>query len=306
MSDIFTEIDKLKRERNAVIMAHYYQDPDIQDVADFVGDSLALAQHAKKIEEDVILFCGVHFMCETAKIMNPEKRVIFPDKNAGCSLAESAPASVVEKWVNNHPQYTVISYINCSAEVKALSDIICTSSNAEKIINSLPIDEKILFLPDRFLGSFLNSKTNRHMRLWNGSCHVHEMFSAREVVQLKSQYPDALVLAHPECSIEVLVHADHIGSTTSIINYSMESKAQTFIIATEPGVIHQMKKQNNGKTYIPLPANNGCSCNECPHMRLNTLEKMVFALENMVPEIKINKNLRLKALKPLERMLALS
>lgn len=306
MSDIFTEIDKLKRERNAVIMAHYYQDPDIQDVADFVGDSLALAQHAKKIEEDVILFCGVHFMCETAKIMNPEKRVIFPDKNAGCSLAESAPASVVEKWVNNHPQYTVISYINCSAEVKALSDIICTSSNAEKIINSLPIDEKILFLPDRFLGSFLNSKTNRHMRLWNGSCHVHEMFSAREVVQLKSQYPDALVLAHPECSIEVLVHADHIGSTTSIINYSMESKAQTFIIATEPGVIHQMKKQNNGKTYIPLPANNGCSCNECPHMRLNTLEKMVFALENMAPEINLNNNLRLKALKPLERMLALS
>lgn len=306
MSDIFTEIDKLKRERNAVIMAHYYQDPDIQDVADFVGDSLALAQHAKKIEEDVILFCGVHFMCETAKIINPEKRVIFPDKNAGCSLAESAPASVVEKWVNNHPQYTVISYINCSAEVKALSDIICTSSNAEKIINSLPIDEKILFLPDRFLGSFLNSKTNRHMRLWNGSCHVHEMFSAREVVQLKSQYPDALVLAHPECSIEVLVHADHIGSTTSIINYSMESKAQTFIIATEPGVIHQMKKQNNGKTYIPLPANNGCSCNECPHMRLNTLEKMVFALENMAPEINLNKDLRLKALKPLERMLALS
>jgi quinolinate synthase len=306
LSDIFTEIDKLKRERNAVIMAHYYQDPDIQDVADFVGDSLALAQHAKKIEEDVILFCGVHFMCETAKIINPEKRVIFPDKNAGCSLAESAPASVVEKWVNNHPQYTVISYINCSAEVKALSDIICTSSNAEKIINSLPIDEKILFLPDRFLGSFLNSKTNRHMRLWNGSCHVHEMFSAREVVQLKSQYPDALVLAHPECSIEVLVHADHIGSTTSIINYSMESKAQTFIIATEPGVIHQMKKQNNGKTYIPLPANNGCSCNECPHMRLNTLEKMVFALENMAPEINLNKDLRLKALKPLERMLALS
>ena len=306
MSAIFTELDKLKRERNAVIMAHYYQDPDIQDVADFVGDSLALAQHAKKIEEDVILFCGVHFMCETAKIINPEKRVIFPDKNAGCSLAESAPASVVEKWVNNHPQYTVISYINCSAEVKALSDIICTSSNAEKIINSLPIDEKILFLPDRFLGSFLNSKTNRHMRLWNGSCHVHEMFSAREVVQLKSQYPDALVLAHPECSIEVLVHADHIGSTTSIINYSMESKAQTFIIATEPGVIHQMKKQKNGKTFIPLPANNGCSCNECPHMRLNTLEKMVFALENMAPEINLNKDLRLKALKPLERMLALS
>jgi len=306
LSDIFTEIDKLKRERNAVIMAHYYQDPDIQDVADFVGDSLALAQHAKKIEEDVILFCGVHFMCETAKIMNPEKRVIFPDKNAGCSLAESAPASVVEKWVNNHPQYTVISYINCSAEVKALSDIICTSSNAEKIINSLPIDEKILFLPDRFLGSFLNSKTNRHMRLWNGSCHVHEMFSASEVVKLKTQYPDALVLAHPECSIEVLVHADHIGSTTSIINYSMESKAQTFIIATEPGVIHQMKKQKNGKTFIPLPANNGCSCNECPHMRLNTLEKMVFALENMAPEINLNKDLRLKALKPLERMLALS
>jgi len=306
MSDIFTELDKLKRERNAVILSHYYQAPDIQDVADFVGDSLALAQHAKKIEEDVILFCGVYFMCETAKIINPEKRVIFPDQNAGCSLAESAPVNVVEKWIDNHPEYTVISYINCSAKVKALSDVICTSSNAERIINSFPVDEKILFLPDRFLGSFINSKTNRNMRLWEGSCHVHEMFSVQELIRLKEKYSDALVLAHPECSIEILVYADHIGSTSSIIGYSMASKAKTFIIATEPGVIHQMKKHKSDKTYIPLPPNNGCSCNECPYMRLNTLEKMVTALEHMSPEIIMDEDVRLNALKPLERMLELS
>jgi len=306
MSDILIELDKLKKERNAAIMAHYYQNSYIQDAADFVGDSLALAQHAKEIDNDVILFCGVRFMCETAKILNPEKRVIFPDQNAGCSLSESAPISLVEKWIDNHPEFTVISYINCSAEVKALSDIICTSSNAEKIINSLPIDEKILFLPDKYLGSFLNNKTSRHMRLWNGSCQVHEIFSEEALTELIIKYPKAKLLAHPECCESILLYAHHIGSTASIINYTIESNNKVFIIATEPGVIHQMQKENSEKIFIPLPSNDGCACNKCPHMRLNTLEKMVTALKNMEPEIIINEELRIKALKPLDRMLALS
>jgi len=306
MSDIFTRIEQLKRDRNAVFLAHYYQDPDIQDVADFIGDSLALAQIAKEVKEDVILFCGVHFMCETVKIINPNKRVILPDLNAGCSLADSAPASSIKKWIDLHPKYTVISYINCSAEVKALSDIICTSSNAENIINSLPTDEEILFLPDRYLGSFLNNKTNRNMLLWNGTCQVHEIFSERELIRLKTRHPEALVLAHPECDENILRHSDHIGSTTSIIKFAHDSKLEKFIIAPEPGVIHQMEKESPQKTFIPLPSNDGCACNECPHMRLNTLEKIVNALENMEPEIKINEELRLKALKPIERMLALS
>ena len=306
MSDIFTRIEQLKRDRNAVFLAHYYQDPDIQDVADFIGDSLALAQIAKEVKEDVILFCGVHFMCETVKIINPNKRVILPDLNAGCSLADSAPASSIKKWIDLHPKYTVISYINCSAEVKALSDIICTSSNAENIINSLPTDEEILFLPDRYLGSFLNNKTNRNMLLWNGTCQVHEIFSEKELIRLKTRHPEALVLAHPECDENILRHSDHIGSTTSIIKFAHDSKLEKFIIATEPGVIHQMEKESPQKTFIPLPSNDGCACNECPHMRLNTLEKIVNALENMEPEIKINEELRLKALKPIERMLGLS
>ena len=306
MSDIFTRIEQLKRDRNAVFLAHYYQDPDIQDVADFIGDSLALAQIAKEVKEDVILFCGVHFMCETVKIINPNKRVILPDLNAGCSLADSAPASSIKKWIDLHHKCKVISYINCSAEVKALSDIICTSSNAENIINSLPTDEEILFLPDRYLGSFLNNKTNRNMLLWNGTCQVHEIFSERELIRLKTRHPEALVLAHPECDENILRHSDHIGSTTSIIKFAHDSKLEKFIIATEPGVIHQMEKESPQKTFIPLPSNNGCACNECPHMRLNTLEKIVNALENMEPEIKINEELRLKALKPIERMLALS
>jgi len=275
-------------------------------VADFIGDSLALAQIAKEVKEDVILFCGVHFMCETVKIINPNKRVILPDLNAGCSLADSAPASSIKKWIDLHPKYTVISYINCSAEVKALSDIICTSSNAENIINSLPTDEEILFLPDRYLGSFLNNKTNRNMLLWNGTCQVHEIFSEKELIRLKTRHPEALVLAHPECDENILRHSDHIGSTTSIIKFAHDSKLEKFIIATEPGVIHQMEKESPQKTFIPLPSNDGCACNECPHMRLNTLEKIVNALENMEPEIKINEELRLKALKPIERMLALS
>ena len=306
MNDIFSKIQKLKAQRNAVILAHYYQDPDIQDVADFMGDSLALAQYAKKTDADVILFCGVHFMCETAKILNPEKTVILPDLDAGCSLADSAPTEKFRVWLDANPDHTVISYINCSADVKGMSDIICTSSNAEKIINSLPQDEKIIFAPDKFLGGYLNKKTGRNMLLWDGSCQVHEIFSEKELVKLKVRYPNSKVLAHPECDEKILLHADFIGSTTAIINYAKNSKEEEFIIATEPGVIHQMQKQNPQKRFIPLPSNDGCACNECPHMRLNTLEKMVNALETLSPQIYMSEDKRLAALKPLERMLELS
>ena len=306
ISDIFSRLEKLKNERNAVILAHYYQDPDIQDVADFMGDSLALAQYAVKTDADVILFCGVHFMCETAKILNPDKKVILPDKNAGCSLADSAPPQKFKAWVDSHPDHTVITYINCSEGVKAASDIICTSSNAEKIINSLPKDEKIIFAPDKYLGAYLQKKTGRDLLLWDGSCQVHEIFSEKELIRLKTRHPEALVLAHPECDENILRHSDHIGSTTSIIKFAHDSNLEKFIIATEPGVIHQMEKESPQKTFIPLPSNDGCACNECPHMRLNTIEKMVTALETMEPEIILSEELRLQALASLERMLALS
>ena len=306
ISDALLKLESLKKERNAVILAHYYQDPDIQDVADFVGDSLALAKYAVKTDADVILFCGVHFMCETAKILNPDKRVILPDMDAGCSLADSAPPQRFKAWVDSHPDHTVITYINCSARVKAASDIICTSSNAEKIINSLPEDKKIIFAPDKYLGAFLQKKTGRYLLLWDGSCQVHEIFSERELIRLKTRNPDALVLAHPECDENILRHSDHIGSTTSIIKFAYESNLEKFIIATEPGVIHQMEKESPNKTFIPLPTNDGCACNECPHMRLNTIEKMVTALETMSPEIILSEDYRLKALAPLEKMLALS
>ena len=306
ISDALSKLESLKKERNAVILAHYYQDPDIQDVADFMGDSLALAQYAVKTDADVILFCGVHFMCETAKILNPDKRVILPDMDAGCSLADSAPPQRFKAWVDSHPDHTVITYINCSARVKAASDIICTSSNAEKIINSLPEDEKIIFAPDKYLGAFLQKKTGRDLLLWGGSCQVHEIFSEKELIRLKTRNPDALVLAHPECDENILRHSDHIGSTTSIIKFAYESNLEKFIIATEPGVIHQMEKESPNKTFIPLPTNDGCACNECPHMRLNTIEKMVTALETMSPEIILSEDYRLKALAPLEKMLALS
>jgi len=306
ISDIFSRLEKLKNERNAVILAHYYQDPDIQDVADFMGDSLALAQYAVKTDADVILFCGVHFMCETAKILNPDKKVILPDKNAGCSLADSAPPQKFKAWVDSHPDHTVITYINCSAGVKAASDIICTSSNAEKIINSLPKDEKIIFAPDKYLGAYLQKKTGHDLLLWDGTCQVHEIFSERELIRLKTRHPEALVLAHPECDENILRHSDYIGSTTSIIKFAHDSNLEKFIIATEPGVIHQMEKESPQKTFIPLPSNDGCACNECPHMRLNTIEKMVTALETMEPEIILSEELRLQALAPLERMLALS
>jgi quinolinate synthase len=300
---LLKHIQQLKEKNNVVILAHYYQEPEIQDMADFVGDSLELSRKASETDADVILFCGVHFMAETAKIVNPSKKVLLPDMDAGCSLADSAPADEFGAWLNNYPNHIVISYINCSAEVKAMSDIICTSANAKKIIESVPKNKKIIFAPDRLLGQYMIKETGRDMVLWNGTCQVHEIFSERELVRLKVKHADALVLAHPECDENILVHADFIGSTSALINQVNETSNKQYIIVTEPGVIHHMKKHNPGKEFIPLPTNTGCACNECPHMRLNTMEKIVSSLENMEHEIILDEDLRLRALKPINRML---
>lgn len=305
MSKIDTLL-KLKKEKNAIILAHYYQDPDIQDVADYMGDSLALAQFAQKTNADVILFCGVHFMSETAKILNPTKTVLIPDLDAGCSLADSAETVAFSKWVNKNKNATVVSYINCSADVKAMSDIICTSSNAEKIINSIPESEPILFAPDKLLGSYLIKKTGRDLILWDGYCQVHAIFSLKDLIKLKVRYPEAEVIAHPECEEELLDHADFIGSTTALIKQTENSNANKFIVVTEPGVIHQMEKLNPQKTYIPLANTEGCACNECPYMRLNTIDKMINALETLSPEIILDDKIMKKATPPLIRMLELS
>lgn len=304
--DLLNRLEKLKKERNAIILAHFYQDPQIQDVADFMGDSLALAQKAQNVEQDVILFCGVHFMAETAKILNPTKTVLIPDLAAGCSLADSAPADKFRAWKEAHPDHIVISYINCSSDVKAMSDIICTSSNAEKIVNSVPKDQKILFAPDKYLGNFIIKQTGREMTLWDGSCQVHEIFSEKDVINLMSKYPDAAVLAHPECPENILDYADFIGSTTKIISTAVERPEKQFIILTESGIIHQLQKYAPDKEFFPVQSNTGCACNECPYMRLNTIEKMVQALETMQPEITMDEEIRLSALKPLQRMLDLS
>ena len=304
--DLFEQIDALKRAMNAVVMAHYYQEPDIQDIADHIGDSLALAQEAARTSADVIVFCGVHFMAETAKILNPGKRVLLPDLNAGCSLADSCPAQRFEPFVRAHPGHFVISYINCTAGVKALSDVICTSSNAERIIRQVPVGLPIIFAPDQQLGQWLVKKTGREMLLWPGACQVHVSFSERHLIRLKTKHQGALVLAHPECTPQVLRHADHIGSTASILAYACTSPASTFIIVTEPGIIHQMEKACPGKTFIPAPEESGCACNECPHMRLNTLEKVYRCMRDRAPEIVVPEDLRLKALTPLERMLEMS
>ena len=306
MEELKDKLNRLRHERNAVILAHYYQDPLIQDVADFLGDSLQLAQQAKETNADVILFCGVHFMAETAKILNPNRIVLIPDVNAGCSLADSAPGDKFKEWVDAHPDHVVISYINCSAEVKAMSDIICTSSNAVKVVNSVPKDKMICFAPDKYLGAYIIKQTGRDMVLWEGTCQVHEIFSEIELIKLMKQHPEAEVLAHPECPENILEYADYIGSTTGIIKTATSSNANKFIIATEPAIIHQIKKLVKDKEFIPLPGLNGCSCNECPHMKLNTLEKMVNTLETLSPEITMLEDLRLRALKPLERMLELS
>jgi quinolinate synthase len=297
---------KLKKDRNAIILAHYYQDPTIQDVADLMGDSLALAQHAQKTTADIILFCGVHFMGETAKILNPTKKVIIPDMDAGCSLADSASSHEFKTWVNKHPNHTLVSYINCSADVKAMSDIICTSSNAETIINSIPLNKPILFAPDQFLGRYLIKKTKRDLILWRGFCQVHVIFSLKELTKLKIRHPNAQVIAHPECEEKILNYADFIGSTTALIKHTQSAKFNKFIVVTEPGVIHQMQKLNPNKTYIPLANNEGCACNECPYMRLNTIDKMIKALETLEPEIILSEKLINQAKKPLMRMLELS
>ena len=304
--DLFAEIERLKKERNAIVLAHYYQEPDIQDVADFIGDSLGLAQKAGTTNADVIVFAGVHFMAETAKILNPNKTVLLPDLNAGCSLADSAPASEFKKFKDAHPDHLVISYINCSSGVKALSDIICTSSNAEKIIESLPKDQKIIFAPDKNLGAYLIKKTGRDMLLWNGACIVHEIFSLEKLTKLKIRHPKAKVIAHPECEEPILRVADYIGSTTALLNYTKKDSSNEYIVVTETGILHQMQKESPFKIFIPAPPDNMCACNDCPYMKLNTLEKLYLCMEYSLPEIIMNEDIRLAARKPIERMLEIS
>ena len=304
--DLFEAIEKLKKEKNAVILAHYYQDSDIQDIADYIGDSLGLSQQAKTTDADIIVFAGVHFMAETAKILNPTKKVVLPDLNAGCSLSDSAPPHLFKLFKEKHPDHLVITYINCSAEIKALSDIICTSSNARQIVESLPPNQKIIFAPDKNLGAYINKVTGRDMLLWNGSCMVHEIFSLEKLIKLKIKYPEAKVLAHPECQDDILQHADYIGSTTGILQYANKDNATTFIVGTETGILHQMQKQNPLKTFIPLPPNNNCACNNCPYMKLNTLEKIYLCLKYELPEIILSDELIASARKPIERMLTIS
>ncbi len=304
--DLFKEIERLKKEKNAVLLAHYYQDADIQDVADYIGDSLGLAQYAAKTDADIIVFAGVHFMAETAKILNPTRKVLLPDLNAGCSLADSAPAPLFRMFKEKHPDHLVVSYVNCSAEIKALSDIICTSSNAVKIIESIPEDQPIIFAPDKNLGAYLNKKTGRNMLLWNGACMVHEIFSLEKITKLKLRHPNAKVLAHPECEDAVLRAADYIGSTTQILRYAVQDEGQEYIVATETGILHQMQKDAPNKTFIPAPPDNSCACNDCPHMKLNSLEKVYLCMEYEIPELTMREDLRIAALKPIERMLDIS
>ncbi|HEY9709514.1 MAG TPA: quinolinate synthase NadA [Oculatellaceae cyanobacterium] len=304
--DLFEAIAVLKQELNAVILAHYYQDPDIQDIADYIGDSLDLSRKAAGTDADVIVFAGVHFMAETAKILNPNKLVLLPDLNAGCSLASSCPPDAFAQFKAAHPGHLVVSYINCTAEIKAMSDIICTSSNAVKIVNQIPKDQPIIFAPDRNLGRYVMEQTGRDLVLWKGSCIVHETFSEKKIVQLKIEHPDAEIIAHPECEPPVLRHASYIGSTTALLKYSQSSPSQAFIVATEPGIIHQMKKQAPHKHFIPAPAMNNCACNECPYMRLNTLEKMYLAMKNRTPEVSLPEHIQIAALRPIQRMLEMS
>jgi quinolinate synthase len=304
--DLFAEIDRLKKEKNMILLAHYYQEPDIQDVADYIGDSLGLAQKAAQTNADYIVFAGVHFMAETAKILNPQKKVLLPDLKAGCSLADSAPAPLFKTFKEKHPDHLVVSYINCSAEIKALSDIICTSGNAEKIIESIPESQSIIFAPDKNLGAYLNKKTGRNMLLWNGACMVHEIFSLEKITKLKIRHPKAKFIAHPECEEALLNIADFIGSTTQLLKYSEQSEAQEFIVATETGILHKMQQASPNKTFIPAPPNNSCACNDCPHMKLNTLEKLYLCMMYEQPEIIMDENLRLAALKPMERMMEIS
>lgn len=304
---LISEINRLKMEKNAIIMAHYYQDGDIQDIADFVGDSLALAQWAAKTDADIIMLCGVHFMGETAKILSPNKKVLVPDMAAGCSLADSCPADEFEKFIKAHPGHKVISYVNTTAAVKALTDVVVTSTNAKQIVESFPKDEKIIFGPDKNLGNYINSITGRNMVLWNGACHVHEKFSVRKVLDLKKEYPDAQVLVHPECKDVIVRLADKVGSTAGLLKYAIASDCKRFLVATESGILHEMQKSAPDKVFIPIPPEDStCACNNCSYMRLNTLEKVYEVLKNESPEVEVSDELREKAVKPILKMLEIS
>lgn len=304
--DLFAEIEKLKKEKNAVILAHYYQEPDIQDIADYIGDSLGLARSAAKTDADIIVFAGVHFMAETAKILNPGKKVLIPDLKAGCSLSDSCPPELFRRFKEKHLDHIVISYINCSAEIKALSDIICTSSNAKDIVESLPADQKIIFAPDKNLGAYINKVTGRNMVLWNGACMVHEIFSLEKITRLKERHKEAKLIAHPECEEPILRIADFIGSTTALLEFTKKDRGGAYIVATESGILHKMIESSPEKTFIAAPPDNACACNDCPHMKRNTLEKVYLCLKYEQPEIIMEESLRLAARKPIDRMLELS
>lgn len=308
---LIREINRLRKEKNAVIMAHYYQIPEIQDIADFVGDSLELARQAKKTDTSIIVLCGVHFMGETAKIICPDKKVLIPDMNSGCSLADSCKAEDLRVWKEKHPDHLILSYVNTSAAVKALTDIVVTSSNALKIVEQLPEEQKILFGPDRNLGNYINSVTGRHMELWNGYCHVHEKFSLQKLIELKNEHPEAKVLVHPECKGPIVEMADVVGSTKRLLNYAIESDDNVFLVATESGILHEMQKACKDKTFIPVPpevteGDKTCACNECNYMRMNTLEKLYICLRDETNEIKVDSEIAAKAIIPIERMFEMS
>lgn len=306
-TELISEIKRLKEEKNAMILAHYYQIGEIQDIADIVGDSLALAQKAAQTDASILVVCGVHFMGETAKILSPEKKVLVPDLNAGCSLADSCKAEDFEAFIKEHPGHTVISYVNTTAAVKALTDVVVTSSNAQKIVSQFPKDAKIIFGPDRNLGNYINSVTGRNMLLWNGACHVHEQFSTEKLISLRKQYPESKVLAHPECRQTIIALADVVGSTQALLNYAINSDSRQFLVATESGILHEMTQRCPGKEFIPVPPEDStCACNECNFMRLNTLEKLYNCLKNETPEIQVDESLREKAVKPILRMLEMS
>jgi len=306
-NQLISEIQRLKQDKNAVIMAHYYQTGDIQDIADMIGDSLALAQWAAKTDADVIVLCGVHFMGETAKILSPQKKVLIPDFAAGCSLADSCPAEDFEKFVQAHPDHTVISYVNTTAAVKALTDVVVTSTNAKKIVDQFPEDAKLIFGPDKNLGNYINSVTGRNMILWDGACHVHEQFSLEKLLTLKEKHPEALIIAHPECKRPVLMMADFIGSTQALLNFTIQSDSTKFLVATEAGILHEMKKKSPQKEFIPVPPNDStCACNDCNFMKMNTLEKLYLCLQNEYPEVLVDEAIRIKAVKPILRMLEMS
>ena len=300
------EVLKLKKEKNAIILAHFYQIPEIQDIADYVGDSLGLAQKASQANVDIIVFAGVHFMAETAKILNPETKVLLPDLEAGCSLADSAPLEEFKAFKANYPNHIVISYINTTAAVKTESDVICTSGNAVQIVESFPKDQKIIFAPDRNLGGYVNSVTGRNMVLWNGACEVHDILNTESIIKLKADNPDALLIAHPECQAPVLELADYVGSTTGMLKYARQSSTNKIIVATETGILHQMRKESPDKQFLIVPTNETCSCNDCPYMKLNTMEKLYLALKNEQPEIILDPDVMEKAKKPIDKMLEIS